>query len=287
MWKRRAPWERRKWRKGHLRPLHNGALLLLVGPLFCGGMFWVFSLEPVGGGGETISLIGRWLFAVIGAGLGAFGAIRAARYLRFCGARLVMLDMPGVIGGSFSARLDLPKPMPRGTTVTVRLVNEQTRAERSSGEKNSHETRTTVYEAVTQHDMDEVSFRGGKYSLTVAHEIPEYAKDPRIIETAVDSINTNITVTYDWYLTAKASLPGADLDLRFQVPVYLTDGSIPNGLFSRVTRHGRAEHRLDADGNLTCDIVQPHSQSDGATENGKSEQIAAPLPSEDAPSEGR
>jgi len=287
MWKRRPPWERRTWRKGNLRPSHNGALLLLFGPLLCGGLFWAFRYARTQGA-EAIFGIASWLFAILAVGLGVFGAIKAARYLRFSGARLVMLDMPGVIGGSFTARLDLPKPMPRGTTVTVRLVNEKTRAERDSGNKNNSQlTRTMVYEAVTQHDMDEVSFRGGKYAIPVTHEIPEHAKDPRIVEQTVDSFNTNIRVTYDWYLTAKACLPGADLDLRFQVPVYLTDGSIPNGLFSRVTRRGCAEHRLDADGNLTCDIVQPDSQPDGATENSKSEQIAAPLPSEGAPSDGR
>jgi hypothetical protein len=225
--------------------------------------------------------VGRWLFAVIGVGLGVFGAIRAARYLRFSGARLVMLDMPGVIGGSFLARLDLPKPLPRGTTVTIRLVNEKKRAERSSGSKNSHVTRTPVYEDVTTHEMDEVSFRGGKYSLSVAHEIPEHAKDPRIIEQARKYGDT-VRVTYDWFLTAKASLPGADLDLKFELPVYRTDGSIPNGFFSRITRRGRAEHRLDADGNLTCDIVPLDRSSEGETKNERSEQVDGQLSSESA-----
>ncbi|MBI4580301.1 MAG: hypothetical protein HY718_11400, partial [Planctomycetes bacterium] len=132
------------------------------------------------------------------------------RARRFGQTRLVLDTFPGAIGGAFRARLVLPGSIPALDQVhlTLRCVRQHTT---KSGGESSTET-TTLWEDTRVHEN--LASRFGQAELVVPVEF----KIPRRPCRASSDADPNDKVS--WTLRAESTLPGADLDLSFEVPVY-------------------------------------------------------------------
>jgi endogenous inhibitor of DNA gyrase (YacG/DUF329 family) len=211
---KRAPWKKWKWRSSIARP--SGATWIESWIAFagCTGLTVVFYVSDPRLF-KTLSILSFvWLIPIATIIFGAKAARTTYRALRFCGARLRLLTHPGVIGGTFKAELVIRQVLPRGTEIKACLVNQGVNKVHNPNSK-GYVTISRVFTSTHDIQIDELSYRNGRYVIPLEYDIPSSAKDES------DDICTNTrTTAYRWRLQAKATLVGADMDLDFPVPVY-------------------------------------------------------------------
>ena len=258
----RNPWERRKWRKGVLRSdaeRYRGVPCFVVAAAMA-AVGWGLALAMP----ELYSLSFTnwswgWLFAFLAAAFVVLGGFMAVRNVPSRSSHLVMQAMPGVIGGKFSAQLELPQKLPQGTTVTLRLVNQMISRSREANIKSCD----TVHEEIKQYNANDFQFRAGKHCISLQYDIPDHTKDPRLMEHWRTAGWSGVkTKTYDWFMEVKAAIPRGNLDLKFQLPIYRTDGSVSGIYYDRRNYESEGLH-LNDDGTFTEAPLPTHLESSG------------------------
>ncbi len=173
------------------------------------------------------------LFAV----LLLWGAIRKTfQARRFGRSRLALRTLPGEVGGQLAADLIVAGDLTGLECVEFRLICEHTVVTGSG--KSRHTSTETVWE--NSHVVKNIEPRFGELELTVpiAFAIPPDAQPH-------DESNPRDKIT--WKLNAKASLPGADLDLSFGVPVFDLGGEAASRIASLDAEPEATPDASDAD----------------------------------------
>lgn len=210
------PWDHKRWCDGIART-HQAIPILFL--FFFGSIFVAAAIGiPAGETRETLmrtkpAFIILAAFLLAGLGILAYAFINLFRWRRFRRCFVQMRTVPGVIGGTFAGFLNLPDSLPDDANITLELLCEARQAVKSGRNKTTFSTvvvwseQTTVPPAARQHGL-----QGG---VPFEFAIPAGLHD----ETDEDRTEST-TSTYQWYLRATASIPGADLDLKFHVPVF-------------------------------------------------------------------
>ena len=161
-------------------------------------------------GGPTFLWLFVTLFPLVGLLL-LVAAIRATLMARkFRGTQLELDTFPGVVGGHLKGDLLINDGRSEMDEVTLTLRCVRTV---SSGE---HTNRNTLWEDSRKVRPPSTTFGHGGVVLPVDFQIP-YACEP------YDDTLQDRPVT--WELQARAEIPGVDLDLTFDVPVFRTESS--------------------------------------------------------------
>lgn len=212
------PWRwKAEWAEGRLQPAGPGWALWLV------AVFWNVVSLPVARipfmhelreeRPWTLALLG---FPLVGIGLLAGAIVRSRRYRRFSGSRLDLQTFPAVVGGSLRGTLHLVGDLAGIGDVELALRCVRTFVTRHGGE--SKTSRDVLWEARRSVPTGGTTFGLTELQLPVDFSIPAGCRPTDDTDPA-DAVR--------WQLTAKAKLPGADLDLKFDVPVFRnTDGRL-------------------------------------------------------------
>ncbi len=230
------PWRwKAEWAEGRLKPRGPGPALWLL------AVFWNLVSVPVAaifvlGGMREKRLwpLALLCFPLVGVGLLAAAIVQSRRYRRFRGSRLELHILPGVIGGPLRGTLHLAGDLTGIGDVELALQCVRTFVTRRGGES---ETRQEVlWEEKRSVPTGGTTFGITELGLPVDFSIPHGCRPTH---------ETEVSDTVRWRLTARAALPGADLDLKFDVPVFRTADSRPPGDQSPA---GRGPGQAVADG---------------------------------------
>ncbi|HOW71716.1 MAG TPA: DUF3592 domain-containing protein [Phycisphaerae bacterium] len=212
------PWLwNKRWAGGviHSKASHKAA------GMWAGAIFWNGITIPVSAAiwselsHGPLTLL--WLFVIVFPLVGLLligGAIRATLMARkFRGTRLELDTFPGVIGGHFKGDLLVGGGLSQLDEVSLTLRCIRTVA---SGD-DTH--RHTLWEDSRTVHPPSTTFGHAGVVLPVDFQIP-YSCEP------YDDSLQERPVT--WELHARAEIPGVDLDLTFDVPVFRTESSDPS-----------------------------------------------------------
>ena len=143
------------------------------------------------------------------------------RYFKFGNTRFLMQRVPGVIGGTLTGAIQVPRLLnaPDGVELTLRNVR---RVTTGSG-KHRSTTERELWTSTQQIHQPRTTPRG-ETLLPVQFTIP-YECESR------DKSNSNNEVL--WKLIAEAEVPGVDFKAEFDVPVYRTPDSNPDVVVDR------------------------------------------------------
>ena len=147
------------------------------------------------------------LFPIIGSIMLIFVFVAIARWLRFRGNYLRMASTPGVIGGTLSGVVVIPRPLAPDDGFHVRLKCVQTVG---SGEDSKQ---VTLFESERLINRTLDSGDPRETNVPVMFTVPSSA-------TATDDESD-----IKWTVECDAKLPGPDLDLEYEVPVFRTPDS--------------------------------------------------------------
>jgi len=222
------PWEHKRWRGGTIRPSRGGIFVLwFVAAVFCGVGVLIYFKEP-----DLFRFrlgVELWLLMFPAVGLIGLAAavVKSLRAWRFRGTEFRMSTVPGVIGGKLRGELVLPDRFAMDTEIQVVLINERkTVRHLNRGKSSSSDTDVSrLWEHRLTLGQREMRFGGGMCVLPIEFTIPYKTKD----ETDnVKAGGKGTSVYFRWLLKATCDMPGMDLDVEFNVPVYRTEQSDPN-----------------------------------------------------------
>ncbi len=222
------PWmQNEHWARGRI-PAGAGVKAII---LWCLALFWngisgpVFYFVVIGAvkEGHYWALVFA-LFPLIGLLL-LYAAIRETiQHFKFGRSHLDLHTIPGRVGGGLRGELVLYGPLSAMATVRLTLKCERST---TTGSGKSRSTRTeTVWEMAAERQampglggnpaFDMGGHPQGRTSVPVDFKIP-----PDAAPTSDAEANPKFT----WKLCAKADVPGVDLDLEFEMPVYGEPGA--------------------------------------------------------------
>ena len=230
------PWEHRRWRGGVARGNLGWAAFFhfFMSLLFLGVAVGIAVKMPraflfaMPGKDAWVPGVFGWMFAVIGLCGFYWTLISLARWWRFGHCRVRMATVPGVIGGHFTGEVELADSLPADADVRLELLCEVTYYTPGRRSKDSGTTSISTewsYKLCTR--PADRRYRNRQLGVPFDFTIP-YKTDLLAIlhDETNDTRNTNGTsIKYQWYLRVTAKLPGADLDIKFHVPVFKTAAS--------------------------------------------------------------
>jgi hypothetical protein len=219
------PWEHRRWRGDLARHAQGWGVCFhfFMASMFCGvgiGMLiWIPRAELAR---EKFLWLFIAMFSLVGLSMLTWAFICLARWLRFHACQVRMQTMPGVIGGHFAGEVTLPGSFPDDADVRLELLCE---ASTFSPGKGNQESSTSVSTEWSRKLCVRSSARrqGGHQGGVPFDFIIPYGLQDETDETR--SEKTGNATSYKWHLRVMAELPGADLDIKFHVPVFKTAAS--------------------------------------------------------------
>ncbi len=234
----KKPWEHRRWRGGVARGNLGWAAFFhfFMSLLFLGVAVGIAVKMPraflfaMPGKDAWVPGAFGWMFAVIGLCGFSWALIALARWWRFGRCRVPMTTIPGVIGGHFTGEVELPDSLPADAEVRLELLCEvtyYTPGSRSDDHGTTSISTEWAYKVCTR--PADRQYRNRQLSVPFDFTIP-YKTDmlASLHDETNDTRNTNGTsIKYQWHLRVTAKLPGADLDIKFRVPVFKTEASDP------------------------------------------------------------
>lgn len=148
------------------------------------------------------------LFPLVGIGLLVWAVRRTREWTRFGPAPVTLDPFPGSIGGHVGGTIDLKLPFNANNEFAVTLTNVHSYTSGSGKNRSQRET------AVWQKNLIAHAATGPNGTrLTFRFDVPEDCRQSDIKKD--DSYHM-------WRLNLRATLPGADLDRDFELPVYPT-----------------------------------------------------------------
>ena len=168
------------------------------------------------------------LLLLVGVWLAVWAMSAVLRWRRFGTAELVLEKVPGVVGGRLDGTLELPAALQAELGVVLHL---SCLRELSKGDEHNRRVSTSVLwqdSYVASPDSLQAGIQGGS-SLPIHFRVPDGC-----VPTDVEDPNDRVY----WQLECTADLPGADLKLRFDVPVFRTALSVPDTELSDEQRRG-------------------------------------------------
>lgn len=218
------PWEHKRWRGGvarHQLGMATG-FAFFMGTLFAGvsgGILAANSREALMREKPLIAFIAGFL--LVGSGILIYAVISLFRWLRFHGCFVRMQTVPGVIGGKFAGFLNLPSSFPEDADVRLELICEATTTTPGRGNRDSHTSTSVewsrklcIHPSARQHGLQ----GGAPFEFTIPYGLHDETDE-------CQNGNSGSSTSYGWTLQATATLPGADLNLKFPVPVFRTKDS--------------------------------------------------------------
>ncbi len=212
------PWlTRPEWSSGRISPqLGRKAAMLWVFALFWNAIsspILFFLPEEIADKHNYLALIGL-LFPAVGAGILAWAIRATLMYRRFGRSYLNLSTLPGVVGGRLQGELVLVGDIAAldRIDVTLKCVRTVTTQSGDSSDTNHH----TLWGDTQTHDNIAPRYGETEVRLPVDFQIP-YTCEP------CDDGDSNNRV--HWQLTADADIPGVNLGLCLEVPVYRTADS--------------------------------------------------------------
>lgn len=166
--------------------------------------------------GNTIALIGL-IFPLAGSAL-LIIAIRATLQQRKFGRSYFSLEtLPGVVGGHLRGDLVIVGPLVamEGMDVSLNCIRSTTK--RRGGERRTE--RDTIWRVFKRLEARSTRFGEEETHLPIDFQIPYECR-------SCDDSDSDDSVS--WELEVRASVPGVDLNLDFDVPVYKTAESDPS-----------------------------------------------------------
>ena len=173
--------------------------ILMLREVFWRGNFWAL-----------LSLI----HLAVGLGLLLMAIVSTRQHMRFGNSALRLDTMPGVIGGRLRGELVIVGELMAMDGIDVTLKCEQTSTQRSGG--NTSTSTSTVYSDKAHFDAVATRFGQVETRLPIDFEIPYRCRPAEL---------GDLTAKVEWKLEVRAAIPGADLHLDFNVPVFKTDAS--------------------------------------------------------------
>ncbi len=147
------------------------------------------------------------LFPIVGTGLAIATLVMFVRWRRFRGNYFRLASVPGVIGGKLAGVVFIPRQVNPTDGFHLRL-----RCVRTDNDgENSTEHTLWEHEKLIARTLD--SGEPGETAIPVSFTIPSSASE------------TNDDRDIKWTLECKAQLPGPNLDLVYEVPVFHTADS--------------------------------------------------------------
>ena len=230
------PWEHRRWRGGIARGNLGWATAFhfFMSLMFLGVAAGIAVKMPraflfvMPGKDAWVPGVFGWMFAVIGLCGFSWALIFLARWWRFGRCRVRMTTVPGVIGGHFAGEVELPDSLPADADVRLELLCEATSY--TPGSRSDDHGTTSISVEWSQKictGPGDRRCRNRQWFISFDFTIP-YRTDAQAIlhDETDDTQNNNGTSTkYQWHLCVTAKLPGADLDIKFRVPVFKTAAS--------------------------------------------------------------
>lgn len=179
-------------------------------------------IEEVQRNGNMLAWLGL-LFPVIGAGLVAWAFRRTLEWRRFGSAPVTLDPFPGAIGGHVGGQIDCRMSAHEFADITVTLSCLRSYV---SGSGKSRSRKESALWQDTQRAHAGQGPLGSR--LTFRFQVPE-----ALAESDADTAGGDYIL---WRLNIRASLPGADLDRDYDIPVYET----------KATSKTLPRHSLDA-----------------------------------------
>lgn len=220
------PWEHKRWRDGiarHQLGLATG-FAFFMGTAFAGvgsGILAANSREALLR--EKPLLAFGLGFLLVGTGILTYALISLFRWFRFHGCFVQMRTIPGVIGGTFAGFLTLPRSFPDDADVRLELCCEATTTTPGRGNRDSQTSTSVewsrklcVHPSARQHGLQ----AGVPFEFTIPYGLHDETDEHQ-------NASSGVSISYAWHFRATATLPGADLDLKFPVPVFKTKESDP------------------------------------------------------------
>ncbi len=252
-----APWlANPAWASGTIRAGTGSiAIWLWIIAFFWNGVSWVvpFILIP-----KAIDEGAYWflvflLFPVIGIAIIYSAVLDTLGHFKFGRSVLEMKWNPGVIGGNLRGNLVIV-----GKTSSIGAVSVTLQCKRSVTEGHGRH-RTTNTETVwsDSRSVDSPAMFGGRITLPIDFEIPYSC--PAFGEHAGGDIS--------WHVLAAANIPGVDLELDFEIPVFKTDASDPAIDRVKVEKEGveSADRNLDRYERPVADTLEVETDMAGNT----------------------
>jgi hypothetical protein len=164
------------------------------------------------------------MFSLAGLCMLTWAFICLARWLRFHGCQVRMQPVPGVIGGHFIGEVVLPASFPDDADVRLELLCERTVFYPGRKNHGGDSSSSTYADWSYKHCVHPAERRRGGYQGSVPFDfvIPYGLNDETDDAEAEETGNTT---SYKWHLQVTAALPGADLNIKFHVPVFKTAAS--------------------------------------------------------------
>lgn len=159
------------------------------------------------GGAFKWVLSGALILVVLASGFCVRVIIHARKYR---GARLAFHALPLRPGAAVLARLYLPQALPIGAVLKLALTNEH---RVTTGRGKQRRTNTTT---LWTHEQEQTGPLAPGQEVAFRCQLPNDAQ-PTTLDTPTD--------VHAWVFSAKADVPGVDLKLRFEVPVFRVEGA--------------------------------------------------------------
>jgi hypothetical protein len=153
------------------------------------------------------TLLAIALFPLVGVVLASGALVMLARWRRFRGSHFRMAHVPGVVGGRLAGVIIVPRRLSPDDGFRLRLVCTKTD---SDGE---HNTDRIIWESEKLIARTLDSSQPGETAIPVSFAIPSAC------------VATSDEALIKWHVECKAALPGPDLALAFEVPVFRTADS--------------------------------------------------------------
>ena len=236
------PWlEKKEWREGVIHSHRK----LMIGTVFLLALFWNFISTPAlftildaeKGAGAAILL--GFVFQGIGVVLIIVFLYLFLQWWKFRNVKFQMTSVSGVLGGKLCGSIQMPTQLLPQEEMVVILdcVHSVTRG---SG-KTSSTTLTTLWKTEKKISPKEFFQQGRTAAIPVEFYIPYN-------QPASGDSNPNNSIT--WSIHAKAPMPGVDLSVSFEVPVFKTPES-DMAISTAVLDQGRIVTAVDKNGRKT------------------------------------
>ncbi len=271
------PWlKRMDWRRQRLAPaslfeclLYWGGLALYIA-LVIPFVLAIRESAPYAEG--WVRTVGSLTYGVI-LGIGIFllyVAIRSTlRYRRFGKSDLILETLPGRIGGDLRVRLVI-----RGRLSGLRKVRVDLQCKEfweSTERRSSQNTSKRKGSKIIYADREEVEVSGVAFD-THEVEVPVAFSIPLDVDPTgpVDRGRSDRTYKIQWRMRARASLPGANLDLKYIVPVFdVPAEEVRTGEFEPAKRApftADLQAAADAFEPPRPDLIMPRANAHGGSE---------------------
>ncbi len=238
-------WHHKKWNEGRLRPSYADSLqLFFFSILMFAFTVPIYILKPSFIDFNSLPFYMISLFLLLGVFMFLHGIVKFLRTFRFRGTEIRIKSMPGVIGGKLEGDILLRSKLPEND-IHLRIYNEEeiTTQRRSGGKSHSKVTHNIHFEK--RISLDPKSFRESPMGLTLPFrfQIPYGFKDESDSD---EKMENDTRRRYKWMMHLQCNLPGRDMDLTFELPVYNTSNSDPSITeFKSELSHGRTDTKAN------------------------------------------